>query len=127
MKFECLKTEKAPQAVGPYSQGMKVGDLVYTSGQLAIDPKTGELLTSDIKQATRLALNNVKEVLNAGGATLNDVIKVTVFVKDMGDFGNINEVYSEFFTEHKPARSLVEVARLPKDGTIEIEAIAVAK
>lgn len=124
MKIEYLATEKAPAAVGPYSQGIKAGQFVFTSGQLPLDPKTGQLVQDDIQTATRVALENVKAVLAASGATLEDVVKVTVFVKDMNDFSKINEVYAEFFANHKPARSLVEVARLPKDGVIEIEAIA---
>src|SRR5690554_225199 len=127
MNINTLATEKAPAAVGPYSQGVKAGDFVYTSGQLPIDPQTGQLVQEDIQSATRLALNNVKAVLEQGGASLETVVKVTVYVKDMNNFGDINEVYAEFFTDHKPARSLVEVARLPKDGVIEIEAIAIAK
>ena len=127
MNINTLATEKAPAAVGPYSQGVKAGDFVYTSGQLPIDPQTGQLVQEDIQSATRLALNNVKAVLEQGGASLETVVKVTVFVKDMNNFGAINEVYAEFFTDHKPARSLVEVARLPKDGVIEIEAIAIVK
>ena len=124
MNLNYIKTENAPGAVGPYSQGITFGDFVYTSGQLPINPETGELVSQDIQEATRVALNNVKAVLEAGGASLENVIKVTVFVKNMDDFSKINEVYSEYFTDHKPARSLVEVARLPKDGVIEIEAIA---
>lgn len=124
MKIEYLATEKAPAAVGPYSQGIKAGQFVFTSGQLPLDPKTGQLVQDDIQTATRVSLENVKAVLAASGATLEDVVKVTVFVKDMNDFGKINEVYAEFFANHKPARSLVEVARLPKDGVIEIEAVA---
>lgn len=127
MNIKAIATEKAPGAVGPYSQGIKAGELVYTSGQLPIDPSTGQLVQDDIQKATRIALDNVKAILEEGGASLETVIKVTIFVKDMENFGSINEVYSEYFTDHKPARSLVEVARLPKDGTIEIEAIAVAK
>jgi 2-iminobutanoate/2-iminopropanoate deaminase len=127
MNIKTLATEKAPAAVGPYSQGIRAGDFVYTSGQLPIDPQTGQLVQDDIQQATRVALGNVKAVLEQGGASLETVVKVTVFVKDMNNFGAINEVYAEFFTDHKPARSLVEVARLPKDGVIEIEAVAIAK
>ena len=127
MNIKTLATEKAPAAVGPYSQGIKAGDFVYTSGQLPIDPQTGQLVQDDIQEATRVALGNVKAVLEQGGASLETVVKVTVFVKDMNNFGAINEVYAEFFTDHKPARSLVEVARLPKDGVIEIEAVAIAK
>lgn len=127
MNIQKIATEKAPAAVGPYSQGIKAGDFVYTSGQLPIDPATGQLVQEDIQAATRVALNNVKAVLEEGGASLETVVKVTVFVKDMNNFGAINEVYAEYFTDHKPARSLVEVARLPKDGVIEIEAVAIAK
>lgn len=123
MSLNYISTEKAPGAVGPYSQGITFGDFVYTSGQLPIDPTTG-VLVSDIQEATKVALNNVKAVLEAGGAGLDTVIKVTVFVKNMDDFSKINEIYSTYFIDHKPARSLVEVARLPKDGVIEIEAIA---
>lgn len=127
MDLKIIATEKAPAAVGPYSQGIKVGNLVYTSGQLPMDPTTGELVQDDIKSATRVALNNLKAVLEKGGASLETVVKITVFVKDMANFGEINEVYSEYFTDHRPARSLVEVARLPKDGVIEIEAVAIEK
>ncbi|NLC03892.1 MAG: reactive intermediate/imine deaminase, partial [Tissierellia bacterium] len=114
-------------AVGPYSQGVKAGNMVFTSGQLPFILETGELLTGDIQAETRLALEHVRSVLNAGGATLEDVVKVTVFVADISNFSLINEVYAEFFTNHKPARSLVEVSKLPKGGNIEIEAIAITK
>lgn len=125
MTMQLISTEKAPAAVGPYSQGVKKGQLIFTSGQLPIVPETGELLKGNIKDVARQSLENVKAVLNEAGATLNDVIKVTVFVADMNNFAPINEVYAEYFSEHKPARSLVEVSRLPKDGDIEIEAIAI--
>lgn len=127
MSIEIIATDKAAPAVGQYSQGTKAGNMVFTSGQLHIDPKTGEMLEGDIKDQARLALNNVKEVLKAGGARLEDVVKVTVFVQDVDQFGKINEVYGEFFSTHKPARSLVEVARLPLGGQVEVEAIAVIK
>ena len=127
MRLDLIQTDKAPAAVGPYSQGVRVDELVFTSGQLSFIPATGELICDDIQKATRQALDNVKAVLEAGGATLETVIKVTIFVKDMENFSLINEVYTEYFKDHKPARSLVEVARLPKDGVIEIEAIAVKK
>lgn len=125
MALRFLSTDKAPSAVGPYSQGVKAENLVFTSGQLPIDPKTGELSKGDIQKETRLCLENVKSVLESGHATIEDIIKVTVFVTDMNNFSSINEVYAEFFGDHKPARSLVEVARLPKDADIEIEAIAI--
>lgn len=120
-----ISTEKAPKAIGPYSQGIKGGNLIFTSGQLPIDPETGVLVQDDIKLATRQSIENVKAILEEAGASLNDVVKVTIFIKDMNDFALVNEVYGEYFSEHKPARSCVEVARLPKDGKIEIEAIAV--
>lgn len=125
MTLRFLSTDKAPSAVGPYSQGVKAENIIFSSGQLPIDPKTGELSKGDIQKETRLCLENVKAVLEAGHATIEDIIKVTVFVKDMNNFSSINEVYAEFFGNHKPARSLVEVARLPKDADIEIEAIAI--
>ncbi|MEW8974218.1 MAG: RidA family protein [Tissierellaceae bacterium] len=125
MALELVATKKAPAAVGPYSQGVKAGNVIYTSGQLHIDPSTGEVLRGDIQDLTRLSLNNVKAILEEAGASLNDVVKVTVFVKDIQKFSLINEVYGEFFSEHKPARSLVEVSKLPLDGEIEIEAIAI--
>lgn len=127
MKLNLIQTEKAPAAVGPYSQGVRVDELVFTSGQLSFVPETGELIIDDIQKATRQALENLKAVLEEGGASLETVIKVTVFVKNMENFSLINEVYSEYFVNHKPARSLVEVARLPKDGVIEIEAIALKR
>ncbi|EOC99803.1 RidA family protein [Caldisalinibacter kiritimatiensis] len=125
MERKVIFTEKAPKAIGPYSQGIKAGNMIFTSGQLALDPETGELVNDDIKKETRLALENLKAVLEDGGATLNDVVKVTVFIKDMDQFGLINEVYGEYFNENKPARSCVQVTRLPKDGNVEIEAIAI--
>ncbi len=127
MANKAISTQKAPQAIGPYSQGMITGDMVYTSGQLGIDPETGEIVNSSIQEEARQSLKNVEAVLKEAGVTLTDVVKTTVFVKDLNQFAEINEVYSEFFDSHKPARSCVEVARLPKDGNIEIEAIAVKK
>ena len=125
MANKVISTEKAPQAIGPYSQGMIAGNMIYTSGQLGLDPSTGEIVNTSIQDEARQSLQNVKAVLEEAGATLNDVVKTTVFVKDLNQFALINEVYSEFFSENKPARSCVEVARLPKDGNIEIEAIAI--
>ena len=123
MKREIIKTNSAPQAIGPYSQGIKIGDFVFTSGQIPINPESGELV-SDIQKATKQSLENVKAVLEAAGTTLSNVVKVSIFVKDMNDFTLVNEVYAEYFNENPPARSCVEVARLPKDSVIEIEAIA---
>ncbi|MBU5311227.1 RidA family protein [Tissierella carlieri] len=125
MTLRFLSTEKAPSAVGPYSQGVKSENIIYSSGQLPIDPETGELSKGDIQKETRLCLENVKAVLEAGHANIENIVKVTVFVTDMNDFSEINEVYAEFFGDHKPARSLVQVAALPKGADIEIEAIAI--
>lgn len=125
MEKQVISTNKAPKAIGPYSQAIKVGNMIFTSGNLAIHPETGEFVKDDIQKETRLALENLRAILEEAGATLNDVVKVTVFIKDMNQFGRINEIYGEFFNEHKPARSCVEVARLPKDGNVEIEAVAI--
>lgn len=124
MTLKVIETKKAPGAVGPYSQGIVTDTMVYTSGQLPINPENGEIILDDIQAATRLSLENVKAVLEEGGSSLEKVVKVTIFIKDMNDFPLINEVYEEYFNEHKPARSCVEVARLPKDGKVEIEAVA---
>lgn len=125
MTLRFLSTDKAPAAVGPYSQGVKAENIIYTSGQLPIDPTTGELSKGDIQKETRLCLENVKAILEAAHATKEDLVKVTVFVTDINDFSKINEVYAEFFGDHKPARSLVQVAALPKGANIEIEGIAI--
>ncbi len=118
-----IKTDKAPGAIGPYSQGIVVGDLVFTSGQLPID-RDGNLVTDCIKKATRASLENVGAILEAAGSSLNKAVKVTIFIKDMNNFSDMNEAYAEYFKENKPARSCVEVARLPKDAIIEIEVVA---
>lgn len=123
MQKEIISTTNAPAAIGPYSQGIKIGDLVFTSGQLPVNPATGELV-SEIKAATKQSLENVKAVLEQAGSSLDKVVKVAVFVSDMNNFGQVNEVYAEYFKENPPARSCVEVARLPKDALVEIEAIA---
>lgn len=123
MSLKLVATEKAPAAVGPYSQGVQVGNLLFTSGQIPLVPETGELI-SDIEKATRQSLDNVKAILEEAGSSLEKVVKVTIFVADINDFGKINEIYAEYFSNHKPARSLVEVSNIPKGGVIEIEAIA---
>jgi len=122
---EILSTAAAPAAIGPYSQGISAGNLVITSGQLPIDPATGAFAEGGIQAQTRQSLKNVEAVLAAAGLTMANVIKTTVFLKDMNDFAAMNEVYATFFTADPPARSAVEVARLPKDAKIEIEAIAI--
>ena len=122
-----LSTDKAPAAIGPYSQGIsaKPGTITITSGQLPIDPATGAFAEGGIAGQTRQSLENVKAVLAAAGFEMSDVIKTTVFLKDMNDFAAMNEVYATYFASEAPARSAVEVARLPKDALVEIEAIAV--
>ncbi|NLW40755.1 MAG: RidA family protein [Tissierellia bacterium] len=120
-----ISTDKAPAAVGPYSQGVKAGNLIFTSGQLPIDPETKELSKGNIEKETRLCLENVQAVVEAGGGSLKDIVKVNIYITNMDDFPNINKVYEDFFQDHKPARSCVQVAKLPKDVDIEIEAIAV--
>ncbi len=126
MKKEFLSTKNAPAAVGPYSQGVKAsGEMIFVSGQLPIDMKNGELSTGDIRKETRICLENLLEVVKAGGGVKEDIVKVNLFVKDIEDFATINEAYAEFFGDHKPARALVEAARIPKDANIEIEAIAI--
>ncbi|MBN1468994.1 MAG: RidA family protein [Fusobacteriaceae bacterium] len=125
MKKEVINTVKAPAALGPYSQAIKVGDTIYVSGQIPFIPETMKLISEDVKEQTKQSLENVKAILEEAGASFNDVVKATVFIKDMNDFVKINEVYAEYFTENKPARACVEVARLPKDVKVEIEVIAV--
>jgi 2-iminobutanoate/2-iminopropanoate deaminase len=116
--------EKAPKAIGPYSAAVKAGNLVFTAGQLGIDPESGQFVPGGIEAETRQALMNLKAILEEAGTSLESVVKTTVFLKDMNDFGVMNVIYGEFFTENYPARSAVQVARLPKDGAIEIEAVA---
>ncbi|GAB4156216.1 MAG: RidA family protein [Planctomycetota bacterium] len=121
-----ISTTKAPAAIGPYSQGIKAsGTILFTAGQLPADPATGSIVAGGIKEQTAQALRNVIAVLEAGGASVNDVVKTTVFLKNMSEFAQMNEVYSTVFGEALPARSAVEVARLPKDVLVEIEAVAV--
>ena len=119
-----VRTEKAPAPVGPYNQAVVAGNLVFTAGQIAINPTTGAFEENDIRKQTRRVLNNLAAVLQAAGSDLHNVIKTTVFLKDMNDFAAMNEVYGEFFVENAPARSAVEVARLPKDVLVEIECVA---
>ena len=120
-----IATTAAPAAIGPYSQGIEGGSIVITSGQLPVDPVTGAFAEGGIAGQTRQSLTNVQAVLAQAGLTMENIIKTTVFLKDMNDFAAMNEVYATFFPETPPARSAVEVARLPKDAMVEIEAIAV--
>ena len=126
LKKEIISTEHAPAAVGSYSQAIKVSDFLFVSGQLGLEPKTG-ILAGEIEAQTRAALNNVKEILKAGKSSLENVVKVNIYLKNMGDFTKVNAIYSEFFTSAFPARCCIEVGSLPKDSMIEIEAIALCK
>ncbi|CCO09249.1 RidA family protein [Desulforamulus hydrothermalis] len=119
-----ISTEQAPAAIGPYSQAIAAGPFIFTSGQIPIDPVNGTIVTGDIQAQTRRSLENIKAILAAAGAGMDQVVKTTVFVKDMNDFEKINEVYAEYFPSPAPARSLVQVARLPRDVGVEIEVIA---
>jgi len=121
---EIVKTDQAPTPVGPYNQAIIAGDFIFTAGQIAIDPATGKLAENDIQKQTRLVIRNLEAVLKAAGSDLSRVVKTTVFLKDMNDFAAMNEIYAEFFSENSPARSAVEVARLPKDVLVEIECVA---
>jgi len=121
-----ISTEQAPKAIGPYSQAIEVNNFLFTSGQIPLKPN-GELLEGSIKEQTEQVFNNLIAVLAASQLTLSDVVKATVFMKDMNEFQEMNEVYGEYFSDHKPARTTIEVARLPKDVKIEIEMIAVKK
>lgn len=123
MEKQVLSTTSAPGAIGPYSQGVVIGDVIYTSGQLGLVPDSGQF-ADGVEAQTAQALNNVRAILEAAGSGLEKVVKTTVFLKDMNDFAKVNEVYGSFFAEPYPARSAVEVARLPKDGLVEIEVIA---
>ncbi|BCV21753.1 reactive intermediate/imine deaminase [Moorella sp. Hama-1] len=120
-----ITTEQAPAAIGPYSQAIKVDNLIYTSGQIPIDPATGQIVAGGAAEQAARVMANLQAVLAAAGASLKDVVKTTLFIKDMNDFGTINEVYGRYFPQDPPARSCVEVARLPKDVLVEIEAVAV--
>lgn len=121
--MKIIETKNAPQAIGPYSQGIIVNNLFYSSGQIPLTAE-GELVTGSIEEQTHQVFKNLKAVLEAAGASFETVVKTTVFIKDMNDFAAVNEVYGTYFSNHKPARSCVEVARLPKDVLIEIEVVA---
>ena len=120
-----ISTEKAPAAIGPYSQAIEVNNMVFTSGVIPINPQTGELVTGSIEEQAEQAIGNLAALLKESGVTMENVVKTTVFIKDMNDFAKVNEVYAKYFTSDFPARSCVEVARLPKDVLIEIEAIGI--
>ncbi len=123
---EAVHTDRAPNPIGPYSQGIRANGFIFLAGQVALDPKSGELISGDVRQQTERTLENLKGVLEAAGANLNHVVKVTIFLKNMGDFAGMNEIYARYFPKVPPARSTVEVARLPKDALVEVELIAVS-
>jgi 2-iminobutanoate/2-iminopropanoate deaminase len=124
--MKTIHTDEAPAAIGPYSQGVIVDKLFFSSGQIPLTA-SGEIVTGDVKEQTHQVFKNLQAVLKEAGASLETVIKATVFIKSMDDFGSINEIYGEYFSAHKPARSCVEVARLPKDVLVEIEVVALVK
>jgi len=124
MKRQIISTQRAPGAIGPYNQGVKAGGFLFTAGQIPLDPETMEIVGTTAAEQVRQALTNAKGIVEAGGMSLDDVVKVTVFIRDMGQFGAINEVYADFFGGEPPARSVVEVSRLPKDVLVEVEMIA---
>lgn len=122
---EIVATDKAPRAIGPYSQAVRAGQMLFASGQIPIDPATGEFVAGGIAEQTEQVMRNLSAVIEASGASLNQVVKTTVFLADMDDFTAMNEVYGRFFTENPPARATVQAARLPRDARVEVEAIAV--
>jgi 2-iminobutanoate/2-iminopropanoate deaminase len=124
MKKKVIQTEKAPKAIGPYSQAIQGGNFLFLSGQIPLDPKTGELVKGDIRQQTKQVLENLKGVVESEKLEMKDMVKVTIFLKDIGNFNQVNEVYATYFPSSPPARSTVQVAKLPRDAEIEIEAIA---
>jgi 2-iminobutanoate/2-iminopropanoate deaminase len=125
MKKKVIQTEKAPKAIGPYSQAIQAGNFLFLSGQIPIDPKTGELVKGDIRKQTQQVLENIKGILESQGLGMENVVKSTIFLKDIGNFNQVNEVYAIYFPSSPPARSTVEVAKLPRDADIEIEALAI--
>jgi 2-iminobutanoate/2-iminopropanoate deaminase len=125
MEKRVIQTEKAPKAIGPYSQAIQAGNFLFLSGQIPLDPASGELLKGDIRGQTQRVLENLRGVLESQNLKMEDVVKVTIFLKDMGNFSQVNDVYSTYFPSSPPARSTIEVARLPRDSDIEIEAVAI--
>ncbi len=123
--MKLIHTDKAPKAIGPYSQAVNAGNMLFVSGQVPFNPETMEIVEGGVKEQTAQSLRNVEAILKEVGLDFSNVVKSTVFIKDMNEFAQINEVYSEFFKENKPARACVEVARLPRDARVEIEVIAV--
>lgn len=126
MGRQIIKTDKAPGAIGPYNQGVRAGGFLFTAGQIPLDPATMQVVGATAAEQARQALTNAKAIVEAAGLTMNDVVKATVFIRDMGQFAAINEVYATFFPGDPPARSVVEVSRLPKDVLVEVELVAYA-
>jgi 2-iminobutanoate/2-iminopropanoate deaminase len=126
MKKRIIQTDQAPAAIGPYSQAIRVGDFLYTSGQIALDPQSGEFLSGEIEQETERTIENISAILKAGGLSLDNVIKTTVYLTDLSHFARMNHIYEKYFSGNKPARACVQVAALPKGAKVEIEAIAIA-
>jgi 2-iminobutanoate/2-iminopropanoate deaminase len=127
MGKKVIQTEKAPKPIGPYSQAIRAGNFIFLSGQIPIDPSTGEMVGGDIRQQTRQVLENMKGVLESQGLGMQDMVKVNIFLRDMGNFNQMNEVYATYFSSNPPARSTVEVGKFPRNADIEIEAIAVTR
>lgn len=126
MSKAIVSTKNAPGAIGPYSQAVKAGNLIFASGQIPLDPATGELVKDSVENATHRVLKNVKAILEAAGTSLDNVVKTTVFINDMNDFATVNQVYAQYFTANEPARSCVQ-AKLPKDALVEIEVVAIVE
>ena len=124
MEKRIIKTDLAPAAIGPYSQGIRIGDFLFTSGQIALDPATGEMCSGEIEQETEKTLQNIEAILKAGGLSLIHVVKTTVYLADLNHFSRMNQVYEQFFSTNKPARACVQVAALPKGAKVEIDAVA---
>ena len=125
MRKKVIYTEKAPKAIGPYSQAIRTDSFIFTAGQVGLDPSTGELVAGTVEEQTRQALSNLRNVIEAAGSSMDNVVKTTVFLKDMADFPKMNAIYAEFFGENPPARSTVAVVALPKDGLVEVEAVVI--
>ncbi len=126
MSKRIVRTEAAPAAIGPYSQAVVANGFVYTAGQVALDPRTGQLVPGDIRIQTKRVMENLKAVLEAAGSSMDKVVKTTVFLRDLNDFGTMNEIYGEYFKENPPVRSTVQVAKLPREAVVEIDAVALA-
>lgn len=124
MQKKVIYTHKAPKAIGPYSQAIRTEAMIYTAGQTGLEPSTGELIAGGVEEQTRQVLNNIRNVLEAAGSSLEQVVKTTVFLQNMNDFAKMNAIYAEYFGENPPARSTIAVAALPKGGLVEIEAVA---